>query len=91
MINTIDKYTDKIYIRFDESGDTYGGVTKLPHYKDWTKVLNHLKKRGFEIKTCKYYIDQNWAQALNKVAVKRNVAFVLECMGSQIKVEWGRH
>lgn len=89
MIEKIDKYKDSFYIRFNKGGDTYSGITKLPHYKEWTKVLTYLKKRGFEIRTCKYHLDQNWAQALNKVAVKGNVAFVLECMGSQIKVEWG--
>ncbi len=89
MIQKIDKYKDNIYIRFDKGGDTYEGITKLPHYKDWTKILTYLKKKGFEIKTCKYHRDQNWAQALNKVAIKGNVAFVLKCMGSQIKIEYG--
>lgn len=89
MTNKIDKYNDKIYIRFDKGGNTYDGITKLPHYKTWVKVLTHLKKRGFEIKTSEYHLKQNWAQALNKVAIKGNVAFVLECMGSQIKIEWG--
>lgn len=89
MITTVDKYKDKIYIRFNESGDPYKGITKLPHYKIWIKILNHLKKRGFKIKTCKYHLEQNWAQALHKVATKENVIFTLECIGSQIKIEHG--
>lgn len=89
MLQTIDKYVDRFYIRFDKGGNTYGGITKLPHYKTWIKALTHLKKRGFEIKTCKYHLEQNWAKDLNKVAVKGNVSFVLECMSSQIKVEYG--
>lgn len=89
MLEKVDKYKECIFVRFDRGGDTYKGVTKLPHYKDWTKIHSHLKKRGFEIRTCKYHLDQNWAQALNKVAIKDNVSFVLECMGSQIKVEYG--
>jgi len=85
----IQKYEDSFYVRFDEGGDTYKGITKLPHYKEWTKIISYLKKRGFEIKTCKYHIENNYGQALNKVAIKGNVVFILECMGSQIKIDWG--
>lgn len=85
----VDKYTDKIFIRFNGGGDTYGAITKLPHYKIWTKLLAQLKKRGFEIKTPKYYIERKSRQNLNKVAYKNNVVFCLELMGNQIKIEYG--
>jgi hypothetical protein len=89
MITTIDKYKDSIFLRFDQGGDTWGAISKLPHYKDWTKILNHLKKRGFEVKTPKTYSEQNWGIHTHKVAYKENVVFCLEMMGSQIKVEFG--
>ncbi len=88
-MKVIDKYNDKLYIRFNKGGDTWGGITKLPHYKTWTKLLAHLKKRGFEIKTPKHYLEEKYAVHLHKVAYKDNVVICLECMGSQIKVEYG--
>lgn len=89
MLDTIDVYKDKIYLRFNEGGDTWGGITKLPHYKTWTKILNHLKKRGFEIKTPKHFINDKYGIHVHKVAYRNNVVLCLECMGSGIKVEFG--
>ena len=76
MIDKINVYKDKFFIRFDEGGDAHKSITNLPHYKTWRKVLGHLKNRGFEIKTCNYHLEQNWAQALNKVAFRGNVGFL---------------
>jgi|GEM_PF-1440548 len=89
MINIVDVYEDSLYIRFDKGGDTWKNISKLPHYKTWMKILNHLTKRGFEIKTPKYYIEQKYGKAYHKVAIKGNVTMCLECMGSQIKIEYG--
>lgn len=85
----IDKYKDSIYIRFNQGGDTWKGISKLPHYKKWLKILNYLKKRGFEVKTPERYLEQNWGIHEHKVAYKGNVTFCLELMSSQIKVEFG--
>lgn len=87
----IDKYEDKIFLRFEERGDSWGNISKLPHYKVWIKVLNYLKKRGFKVETPQYYIEQYPSKANNKTAIKSSngVAFCLECMGNQIKIEFG--
>jgi len=89
MINTVDKYKDSLYIRFNESGDIYKGITKVPHYKTWIKLLNHLKKRGFAIKTANYFIRKNWGLTYHKIAIKNNVAIYVECMESQIQIKFG--
>ena len=89
MIQTIDKYKDSFYVRFDEYGDTYKGITKLPHYKDWTKILNHLKKRGFKIKTPEYFLKENCGIHTHKVAYRDSVVVTLECMSAQIAVKYG--
>jgi hypothetical protein len=88
-MKTIDKYKEKIFIRFDKGGDSFAGITKLPHYKVWIKILKHLKKRGFEIHTPKYFSEQKYGQHEHKVAYKGDVVFCLECMSSQIEVQFG--
>lgn len=90
-IMKIDKYKDVICIRFEERGDQFGAISKYPHYKQWLKVLNYLKRRGFEIETPKYFSEQNWQKASHKTAIKNSngVAFCLECMNWQIKIEFG--
>lgn len=87
----VDKYKEKIYIEFEEKADHFTPVSKYPHYNKWLKILNFLKLRGFEIKTPKYYIDNNWGQSSHKIAIKSSngVAFCLEVSNWKIKVEFG--
>ena len=87
----IDKYSSSIFIRFDERGEQFKPISTFPHYKQWLKVLNYLKRRGFKIETPKYFLEQNWAKASHKTAIKSDngVAFCLECMNCQIKIEFG--
>lgn len=87
----IDKYKESIFIRFEERGGQFDAISKYPHYKQWLKVLNYLKRRGFEIETPKYFLEQNWAKSSHKTAIKSSngVAFCLECMNWQIKIEFG--
>jgi len=89
MISKIDAYKDSLYIRFDQGGDTWGSISKLPHYKDWVKVLNYLKRRGFEIKTPEYFIKQNYGKSTHKTAYKQDIVLSLELMGSQIAIKFG--
>lgn len=85
----IDKYKDSIYIRFEERGENFTPIKTYPHYKQWIKVLNYLKRRGFTIKTPKYYIENNYAKAKHKVAYRNNVVITLELMTWQIAIEYG--
>lgn len=89
MITKVDVFKDSLYIRFDQGGDTWGSISKLPHYKDWVKVLNYLKRRGFEIKTPEYFIKQNYGKSTHKTAYKQDVVLSLELMGSQIAIKFG--
>ncbi len=89
MINKIDVYEESLYIRFDQGGDTWKGVSKLPHYKDWMKILNFLKKRGFDVRTPNYFMEQKYGKTTHKTAYKEDVVFSLELMGSQIGIKFG--
>ena len=85
----IDKYKDSIYIRFEERAKDFTPIKTYPHYKQWIKVLNYLKRRGFTIKTPKYYIKNNHGKAKHKVAYRNNVVITLELMTWQIAIEYG--
>lgn len=89
MINKIDVYEESLYIRFTKGGDIFKGISKLPEYKIWTKVINHLKKRGFEIKIPKYFTDNKWGHSSHKVAFKGDVVCCLEFEGGQIEIKFG--
>lgn len=89
MIKTIDVYKESLYIRFDQGADTWKNISKHPNYKYWTKVLNYLRKRGFEIKIPQYFIETKWGYSTHKVAIKGDVVFCPEFMHSQIEIKFG--
>lgn len=91
MIRTVGIYEGDIWIRFVKSGDSWDNISKLPHYKFWLKTLKHLEKRGFEVKTPKYWdsVENSYGRSKHKVAIKEGTVFCLECENSFIKIQFG--
>lgn len=86
----IRKYKEDIYFDFDERADIFTPISKYPYYKEWRKIIKHLKSRGFEVKTPKYLEHNNYGKDNCKVCFKGGVVFCLELMcNAQIKLEFG--
>jgi hypothetical protein len=85
----IDTFKDSFYIRFEERADNFAPIKTYPHHKQWIKVISFLKRRGFTVKTPKYFIENNYGKAEHKVAYRGNVVITLELMNWQIAVKYG--
>src|SRR6478736_1528549 len=90
-MNQINISGNRADIVSEKRSDTWEAIGKHHLYKEWNKLKNYFKSRGFDIQTQEYHVRQKYAEAFNKIGYKANgVCVILELCNFRITVEFGR-